>query len=124
MHPVQPTRSVSTRAHAGATSSRHVYNVYYRVRNLRLGGESRVIILHIAPLLNFRNSGNPYAAPNVEFRGFVGRGRTVFMVFRDVWGDITMIPNNMILTLRRMIQPITNVIAQHMQQLQIQHTED
>ena len=78
----------------------------------------------IAPLLNFRNSGNPYAAPNVEFRGFVGRGRTVFMVFRDVWGDITMIPNNMILTLRRMIQPITNVIAQHFQQLQIQHTED
>ena len=75
-------------------------------------------------ILNFRNSGNPYAAPNVEFRGFVGRGRTVFMVFRDVWGDITMIPNNMILTLRRMIQPITNVIAQHMQQLQIQHTED
>ena len=85
-------------------------------------------VAEIAPYFNFHNSGNAYAAPNVEFRGFMGRmtqfGRTVFMVFRDAWGQITMIPNNMIRDLRRFIvPPLTAVIALHMPQ-QIHEMED
>ena len=61
----------------------------------------------IAPYFNFHNSGNAYAAPFVEFRGFMGRltqfGRTVFLVFRDAWGQITMIPQNVIKSMVRIV---------------------
>ena len=81
-------------------------------------------VAEIASYFEFHNSGNAYAAPNVEFRGFMGRmtqfGRTVFMVFRDSWGQITMIPNNMIRELRRFIVPplTAALIALHMPQIQ------
>ena len=84
-------------------------------------------VAEIAPYFNFHNSGNAYAAPNVEFRGFMRRmtqfGRTVFMVFRDAWGQITMIPNNMIKSLIRVVPvtPLSALIAQH---IQIQHVEE
>ena len=52
-------------------------------------------------------------------------GRTVFMVFRDAWGQITMIPNNVIRDLIRVVivNPLTAVIALHMPQ-QIHEMED
>ena len=86
-------------------------------------------VAEIAPYFRFHNSGSAYHATDVEFRGFMGRmtqfGRTVFMVFRDAWGQITMIPNNVIRDLIRVVivNPLTAVIALHMPQ-QIHEMED
>lgn len=64
-------------------------------------------VAEVAPYLNFHNTANPYAAPFVEFRGFIGRlaqfGRTVFLVFRDAWGQITMIHQNVIKSMVRIV---------------------
>ena len=45
----------------------------------------------LAPYFQFHNAP---LGQNVEFRGFMGRmehfGRTVFLIFRDAWGKITI----------------------------------